>query len=346
MFRAADGGHHTAWQAADSRQRNWTSRQRRYMRYIENLSEGMRVHDVYLCKTKNSATTRNGKEYINVILQDKTGQIDGKIWEPDSPGIGEFEPMDYVNVDGNVTVFNGNRQLNCSLIFKAAEGNYDPSDYFPVTEFGIDEMTAELNAIIDSVRNSYLSELLKSFFGDESFMKNFAAHSAAKSVHHGFIGGLLQHTLSVTKLCDDAAKHYSFVNRDLLVTGAMLHDIGKVHELSAFPANDYTDMGQLLGHIVIGSQMVSNHISKIPKFPKRLAGEVLHMILSHHGEMEFGSPKKPALIEAMILSFADNMDAKVETMHEALNDKAPQNEDGWVGYNKFVDTNLRRSTEA
>lgn len=315
------------------------------MKYIETLSEGMRVHDVYLCKTKNIATTRNGKEYINIILQDKTGQIDGKIWDPDSPGIGEFEPMDYVSIDGQVTVFNGNRQLNCNMVFKAEEGSYEPGDYFPVTEFSIDDMKAELTGIIDSVQNPYLSQLLKSFFDDEAFMKKFAAHSAAKSVHHGFIGGLLQHTLGVARICNDTAGHYSFVNRDLLVAGAILHDIGKLSELSAFPANEYTDAGQLLGHIVIGAQMVSNHIAKIPKFPKRLAGEVLHLILSHHGELEYGSPKKPALVEAMILSFADNMDAKIETMYEALNSKEAQNEDGWVGYNKYLDTNLRRTSE-
>lgn len=315
------------------------------MRYIENLNEGMRVHDVYLCKTKNMAVTRNGKEYANVILQDKTGQIDAKIWDPDSPGIGEFEPMDFVTVDGNVTVFNGNKQLNINMIFKAEEGNYDQSDYFPVTSCNIDEMKADLTDFINSVQNQYLSELLKSFFDDEAFMKSFAAHSAAKSIHHGFIGGLLQHTLSVAEICNDAARHYEFVNRDLLLAGAILHDIGKLNELSPFPANDYTDAGQLIGHIVIGYQMISARIMKIPHFPKKLAAELLHLILSHHGELEYGSPKKPALIEAMILSFADNMDAKVETMYEALNSKAAQNEDGWVGYNKLLDTNIRKSSE-
>ena len=288
------------------------------MRYIENLNEGMRVHDVYLCKTKNMAVTRNGKEYANVILQDKTGQIDAKIWDPDSPGIGEFEPMDFVTVDGNVTVFNGNRQLNINMIFKAEEGNYDQSDYFPVTSCNIDEMKADLTDFINSVQNQYLSELLKSFFDDEAFMKSFAAHSAAKSIHHGFIGGLLQHTLSVAEICNDAARHYEFVNRDLLLAGAILHDIGKLNELSAFPANEYTDAGQLIGHIVIGYQMVSARIMKIPHFPKKLAAELLHLILSHHGELEYGSPKKPALVEALALSFADNLDAKMETVREIL----------------------------
>lgn len=315
------------------------------MRYIDKLNEGMRVHDVYLCKTKNTAVTRNGKEYANVILQDKTGQIDAKIWDPNSPGIGDFEPMDFVSIDGNVTSFNGAKQLNINMAFKAEEGSYDPGDYFPVTSFDIDEMQSELNALIDSVSNPYLSKLLRSFFGNADFMKKFAAHSAAKTVHHGFIGGLLQHTLSVAKLCDNAAAHYGFFNRDLLVTGAILHDIGKTKELSAFPANDYTDEGQLLGHIIIGSQMVSEHIAHIQGFPHKLSDELIHMILSHHGELEYGSPKKPAFMEALVLSFADNMDAKVETMHEALEGKEPLNADGWIGYNKLLDSNIRKASE-
>ena len=304
----------------------------------------MRVHDVYLCKTKNMAVTRNGKEYANVILQDKTGQIDAKIWDPNSPGIGEFEPMDFVTVDGNVTSFNGARQLNINMIFGAEEGSYNPGDYFPITSFEIPKMKEELLDLADSVKNPYLKKLLGSFFSDAAFMKVFTSHSAAKTVHHGFIGGLLQHTLSVAQLCDMAAAHYPFVNRDLLLTGAILHDIGKTKELSAFPANDYTDAGQLLGHIIIGSQMVSDRIRKIDKFPQKLADELIHMILSHHGELEYGSPKKPALMEALILSFADNMDAKVETMHEALSGKEPVNEDGWLGYNKLLDSNIRATS--
>lgn len=313
------------------------------MKYIETLGEGMRVRDVYLCKTKNMAVTRNGKEYANVTLQDKTGQIDAKIWEPYSPGISDFEAMDFVLIDGNVTSFNGARQLNISRLLKASPGQFDPSDYFPVSTKDIGEMQTALDALMKSVKNPYLGKLLASFFGDAAFLKKFSYHSAAKSIHHGFIGGLLEHTLSVTQLCDHAAAHYGFLDRDLLITGAILHDIGKTKELSAFPANDYTDAGQLLGHIIIGTQMVSEHISRIEDFPQKLADELLHLILSHHGELEFGSPKKPALLEALVLSFADNMDAKVETMHEALNAKEPQNADGWMGFNKLLDTNIRKT---
>lgn len=316
------------------------------MKYIETLRDGMHVKDVYLCKTKTIALTKTGKEYGNIVLQDKTGQIESKIWDLNNPGIGEFEPMDYVYAEGNVTVFNNANQLNISRIRRAGEGEYTPTDYFPVTKKDRNEMYQALKGLIAGMQNPYLKKLCSMFFiEDVEFAKRFCSHSAAKSVHHGFIGGLLEHTLSVTQLCEMSAAHYPFLNRDLLLAGAMLHDIGKVYELSAFPANDYTDDGQLLGHIIMGAQMAEDKMRRIEGFPKKLRSEVLHLILSHHGELEFGSPKKPALMEALVLSFADNMDAKVETMYEALNSKQPQNEDGWVGFNRLLDSNIRKTSE-
>ena len=315
------------------------------MKYIETLRDGMHIKEVYLCKTKTIAVTKNGKEYGNVVLQDKTGQIEAKIWDLNNPGIGEFEPMDYVAVEGNVTVFNNANQLNINRVRCASEGEYSPMDYFPVSSKNLGEMYQELKKLIVSMQNQYLQKLCKAFFIDDvAFAKRFCRHSAAKSVHHGFIGGLLEHTLSVTQLCDLTAGHYPFLNRDLLLTGAMLHDIGKTKELSAFPTNDYTDAGQLLGHIMIGAQMAEDKIQHIDGFPEKLHNEVIHLILSHHGELEYGSPKKPALMEAMVLSFADNMDAKIETMYEALNSKPPQNPDGWVGFNKLLDSNIRKTS--
>ena len=174
-------------------------------------------------------------------------------------------------------------------------------------------------------------------------MKAFSFHSAAKSVHHGFVGGLLEHTLSVVKMCDYFSKQYPALNRDLLLTAAMFHDIGKIKELSAFPENDYTDDGQLLGHIIIGSQMVKERIDMMPGFPKKLESELIHCILAHHGELEYGSPKKPALIEAMALNLADNADAKMETMTEIL--RGAGDNMGWLGYNRFMETNVRRTSE-
>lgn len=317
------------------------------MKYIDKLRDGMHVSDVYLCKQKTIALTKNGKEYGNLVLQDKTGQIESKIWDLHSPGIRDFDAMDYVYVEGNVTVFNNANQLNIQRIQKAPEGSYDQADYFPISSKNIDDMYKELRDLIASVKNLYLKQLLMSFFiDDKAFARCFKSHSAAKSVHHGFIGGLLEHTLSVAQLCSMIAGHYPFIDRDLLTTGALLHDIGKTSELSPFPQNDYTDEGQLLGHIIIGARMAEEHIAAIDGFPERLRNELIHMILSHHGELEYGSPKKPALIEAMVLSLADNMDAKVETMYEALSTKVPQNDSGFIGFNKLIDSNLRRTDGA
>ncbi len=178
---------------------------------------------------------------------------------------------------------------------------------------------------------------------DAAFMKAFSFHSAAKSVHHGFVGGLLEHTLSVVKMCDYFSKQYPALNRDLLLTAAMFHDIGKTKELSAFPENDYTDEGQLLGHIFIGVQMLEERIAAMPGFPKKLEHELIHCILAHHGELEYGSPKKPALIEALALNLADNADAKLETMTEIL--KGAGDNMGWLGYNRFMESNVRRTSD-
>lgn len=314
------------------------------MRYIESFREGMHVSDVYLCKNRQVCLTKSGKEYGNVILQDKTGTIDAKIWDLNSPGIGNFESMDYVFIDADVTVFQNSNQLNIKRARKAEEGEYVPGDYLPVSTKDIGLMYEELLGFIRSLKNSYLKKLLESFFvEDAAFAKAFQFHSAAKSVHHGFVGGLLEHTLSVVKLCDYYAGYYPLINRDLLLTAAMFHDVGKTKELSAFPENDYTDDGQLLGHIIIGTEMISERMKTIPGFPEKTATELKHCILAHHGELEYGSPKKPAIIEALALNFADNTDAKMETMIEVL--RGAGDNSGWLGFNRLMDTNIRKTTE-
>lgn len=316
------------------------------MKYIETLREGERIQEIYLCKQKTSAMTKTGKEYENVILQDKTGQLDAKIWDPGSMGIEDFEALDYVEVHGDVTVFNGQTQLSIKRARKISEDSVDPSNYLPCTDKNMDEMMTELLKFIASVNNPFYKQVLTVLFIDDSkFAEAFKKHSAAKSVHHGFIGGLLEHTLAVTKLCDFYTKQYPILNRDLLLTAAICHDIGKVYELSDFPANDYTDAGQLLGHIVMGSEMVSKIIATIPDFPKKQANELKHCILAHHGELEYGSPKKPALIEALALNFADNTDAKMETMKEIFESNSMAGAGDWLGYNRLLESNVRRTTE-
>ena len=313
------------------------------MKYIESLREGERINEVYLCKFKQAALTKAGKPYDNVILQDKTGTLDAKIWDPGSVGIDEFDAMDYVAVTGDITSFQGNLQLSIKRVRKVGEGEYDPKDYLPATDKNVDEMYAELMSFVNSVKNPYLSRLLHSFFDDADFAKAFKFHSAAKSVHHGFVGGLLEHTVSVTRNCDYFAQNYPFLNRDMLLTAAMFHDIGKLKELSTFPENDYTDAGQLLGHIIIGTEWIGEKIRAIDGFPEVLANELKHCILAHHGELEYGSPKKPALVEALALSFADNLDAKMETVRELLNN-VPDNNLTWQGYNRLLESNIRKTS--
>ena len=314
------------------------------MKFIETLREGERINDVYLCKYKQSAVTKNGKPYENVILQDKTGVIDAKIWEPNSMGIDDFDMMDYVAVVGDVSSFQGALQVSIKRVRKVREGEYDPANYLPVSEYDIEDMYKQLLGFVNVIKNPYLSKVAKHFFvEDTEFVKQFKFSSAAKSVHHGFVGGLLEHTLSVLKLCQFYVKQYPILNEDLLYTAALCHDIGKVYELSAFPLNDYTDDGQLLGHIVMGCEMVGEQIRSIPGFPKKMGNELKHCILAHHGELEFGSPKKPALVEAVALNFADNTDAKMETMKEIF--KAAGEQSDWLGYNRLLESNIRKTSK-
>ena len=314
------------------------------MKYIETLREGERINEIYLCKHKQSAVTKNGKPYESVTLQDKTGILDAKIWDPGSQGIDDFDSLDYINVVGDITSFQGALQLNIKRVRVVQPGEYEPADYLPTSEKDVDEMYAELTDYIAEMENPYLKKLLASFFvEDADFEKRFKFHSAAKSVHHGFVGGLLEHTLGVTKLCDFFAQSYPILNKDLLVSAAMFHDIGKLSELSAFPENDYTDEGQLLGHIMIGAEMIGDRIKTIPDFPVKLANELKHCILAHHGELEFGSPKKPAIVEAVALSFADNLDAKMETMKEAYS-KVPEGNTQSLGFNRLFDSNIRKTS--
>ena len=312
------------------------------MKFIKDLTEGERINEIYLCRKKQSALTKAGKPYESLMLQDKTGTLDAKIWEPSSMGIDDYDELDYIWVQGDITSFQGAYQLNIKRLRVAQEGEYIPADYLPCSDKDVDVMYEELLGFVRSVDNPYIKQLLEAFFvEDEAFIKKFKNTSAAKTVHHGFMGGLLEHSLSVTRLCAKMSENYDFLNRDLLISCAMLHDVGKVRELSEFPRNDYTDEGNFIGHIVIGYEMVIEKIRHIPDFPEILANEVGHCILSHHGELEYGSPKKPAIAEAIALSMADNMDAKLETLRECLEAKDTND---WLGFNRWLESNIRRTS--
>ncbi len=313
------------------------------MKFIETVREGDHLADIYLCKRRTQMTAKNGKIYENVTIQDKTGVLEGKIWDPNSSGIAEFAEGDYIYIMGDVVSYQNNLQLNIKRVKTAGEDEYRPEDYMMASEKNIDEMYRELTALLATVKNPYLKQLIDGYFGDEAFAKAFKGHSAAKTIHHAYLGGLLEHTLSVVKMCDFYAMQYPYLKRDLLLTAAAFHDVGKLRELSDFPQNDYTDDGQLLGHIMIGYELIGYACRKIPGFPKKLASELKHCILAHHGELEYGSPKKPAIPEAFALSLADNADAKLETIREIV--KNARDNNGWLGYNHLLETNFRRSTE-
>ena len=301
------------------------------------------ISSIYLCKDKRTLQTKAGKNYYSMQLHDKTGAIDGKVWDLSS-GIEHFESMDYIQVDAQVTSFQGTLQLNIRRVRKAAEGEYDPTDYMPCSKRNLDEMYAELTAMIDTVKESHLHGLLQMVFTqDEDFVKDFKIHSAAKTMHHNFAGGLLEHSLSVARLCDFFAKQYPVINRDLLITAALCHDIGQMTEISEFLENDYTDEGQLIGHIVQGVIMLDEKMRQIEGFPVKLGNELKHCILAHHGELEYGSPKKPALIEAVALAFADNTDAKLEGFIEMLDGNTDKNGE-WLGFSRMFDSNVRATS--
>jgi len=312
------------------------------MRFINTLREGDTIRSIYLCKTKRSAETRNGKPYDNLTLQDKTGILDGKVWDPNSGGIADYDEMDFIEVFGEVISYNNNLQLNIKQLRKPYEDEYNIADYMPTSEKNVEVMYKELLSYIKQVENKYLRQLLEFYFvKDADFVKKFKAHSAAKSVHHSFSGGLLEHTLSIVKMCEYYVNTYPLLSKDLLFTAAIFHDIGKTKELSTFPENDYTDDGQLLGHIVMGVEMISEGVRHIEGFPTKIASELKHCVIAHHGELEYGSPKKPALAEAVALHYADATDAKLQTLTEIFKDKEGTE---WLGYNKLFESNLRKSS--
>ncbi|MDF2821567.1 MAG: hypothetical protein K0R15_2008 [Clostridiales bacterium] len=312
------------------------------MRYINSLREGEQLSEIYLVKFKQIAKTKQGKSYYNMILQDKTGTVDTKIWDI-GPGIDNFEQNDYIMVEAQVTFFQSGIQLNVRRLRQAKEGEYDPKDYIPTSDKDIEVMYKELLAYISGITQPHLRKLAEKYFVENAnFVKNFKEHSAAKSVHHSFLGGLLEHTLGILKLCEVYVMQYPILNKDLLYTAAMFHDVGKLVEISNFPENDYTDDGQLLGHIIIGVEWLNETMKQIDGFPPKLASMLKHCILSHHGELEYGSPKKPAIIEAIALHMADNTDSKLMTFNEILQSGTEEKGD-WLGYNRLFESNLRKT---
>lgn len=317
------------------------------MKFINSLTENEKFTSIYLVKTKSQGTAKTGKEFFSINLQDKTGNIEGKIWDINSSAINDFNVGDFVEINAEVNVYNNNKQLKIEKLRVCESDEYNSSDYFLTTKKDMKVLEKQLDDLINSISNAKYKKLLTNIFiKDKEFRERFLNHQGAKSVHHNFIGGLLEHTISVVNVALSIAKNYNDINVDLIITASLLHDIGKVYEIEDYPVNEYSDSGHLIGHIIIGYDIVSRTINEIGEFTEIEKNEVLHCILSHHGSLEFGSTKLPSLIEAMIVSTADNVDAKIEIMRELIDNFKLNNKSqfSFVGYNKFLDTNIRETS--
>jgi len=279
------------------------------------FDEGKLFDSFFLVLAKQQRTTRQNKPYLSLTLGDKKGQIEGRVWELGDPRIAkDFDRGDMVKVRGSVSRFDDRAQLKVDQLRKALDSEADKKDMLPATSRDVGELWRMLEASIASVTNPDLKRLLNALLTDAPIAQAFREAPAARQLHHAWLGGLLEHVISLLGLADRVAAHYPMLDRDLLVTGVILHDIGKIRELSWNTGFDYTVEGVLLGHIQMGVDMAEKTIAGLPGFPDRLRTLVLHMILSHHGKLEFGSPKLPMIPEALVLNFLDDLDAKMQAM--------------------------------
>jgi 3'-5' exoribonuclease len=286
-----------------------------YISELMGFDEGKLFDGFFLVLAKQQRTTKQNKAYLNLTLGDKTGQIEARVWELNDPRIAkEFDRGDIVKVRGSVSRYEERTQLKVDQLRKAQAGEADKLDMLPATTRDVGELWAQLEAAVESLANPDLKRLLEALLGDAALAQAYREAPAARQLHHAWLGGLLEHVVSLLGLADRVAAHYPLIDRDLLVTGVILHDVGKIRELEWETGFDYTVEGVLLGHIQIGVDLVEKTIAALPDFPPRLRTLVLHMILSHHGKLEFGSPKLPMIPEAVVLNFVDDLDAKMQAM--------------------------------
>jgi len=286
-----------------------------YIDALMGFDEGKYFTGFFLVLTKQQRATKQNKPYLNLVLGDKTGQIEGRVWDLTDPRITmDFERGDIVKVRGSVGRFDDRSQVKVEQLRKATAGEADKMDMLPATTHDVAELWMRLEAAVESIGNADLQRLLKALLADANIAQAYREAPAARGLHHAWLGGLLEHVVSLLGLADRVAAHYPLLDRDLLVTGVILHDIGKIRELEWDSGFDYTVEGVLLGHIQIGVELVEKTIAGMADFPDRLRTLVVHMILSHHGKLEFGSPKLPMIPEALVLNFLDDLDAKMQAM--------------------------------
>jgi 3'-5' exoribonuclease len=312
-------------------------------KFISQLNGGTTIDEIFLVQNKDLRTTKTGSLYIQAQLSDRTGLIDARMWDASTPFFESLGNDTFLRIKGRTEIYQNKMQLIMKQISKTNQEDIKLEDYLPSTDKDVTEMFSELKQIIDSIKQPFLQKLLNLFLSDNDFCRDFCSAPAAVRYHHAFLGGLLEHTLSVAKLGDKITPLYPNINRDLLVSGIILHDIGKISELCYEKNFNYTDEGHLIGHLISGVLIVEEKAKQIDHFPKTLLDLLRHMILSHHGEYEWGSPKLPTTLEALALHYLDNIDAKIHAFDKAISgDKDP--DDNWTVYNKMFERKLFKKT--
>ena len=304
--------------------------------FVSDIKDRSQVDSMFLVREKITAMAKNGKPYLTLKLMDKTGEVEGKVWDNVDELSAAFDKDDFVEVRSKATVYLGKMQLVIVGLRKMPDDAIDLSDFLPEAGRDIGEMTAELSSLLDTVKDLHLKKLLTAFFTDPELMPLYKTAPAAKGMHHVYLGGLLEHSLAVANLVDRIVPLYPGVNRDLLVAGALLHDVGKVREMSYSRSFDYTDEGKLLGHISIGVEMVQEKIAVIGGIPPQLSMLLKHMLLSHHGQYEFGSPKRPKTVEATILNYLDDLDSKINGIRSHIG-REMDGGSRWTSYHRLYD---------
>lgn len=313
------------------------------MQTIASLKEGDWVEEIYLVTSKQVSTAKNGVTYLSLKLADKTGEIDGRLWDNADEVAGKFEREDFVRIKGMASNYQGSMQIKMKTLEKVDDSRVDIANFLESSPRNLDEMVKELKAIAPLVQNGHLRQLMNAFLNDTTFLESFKRVPAAKTLHHNYIGGLLEHVLELVTLVRDVAKHFPSVDVDLLTVGAFLHDIGKVRELTVKKSIGYTTEGRLLGHISLGYEMIAEKVNAIAGFPQELSMLLKHIVLSHHGEYEFGSPKRPKIQEAIVINYLDDLSAKINNFQSTLK-KENVGAGEWTGFSKMHDRYLYRQT--
>jgi len=304
--------------------------------FVKDIKAGEKIKASFLVMEKNLAYSQKGAPYLSVKLRDRTGDIEGRVWDNVAALDPLFRKGDIVAVQGRAVSYRDATQLAVLDIRKMDEHGIDPWDYFPCTKGDVEAMYSALAGYAGTVENPWLKKLLAGFLDDAELAARLKRAPAAKGFHHAYLGGLLEHTLSMVKILDFLARHYPATSRDMLIAGGILHDIGKIEEFTYDRAIDYSTPGRLVGHILLGVEMLDRKIASIEGFPADLALEIKHVVLAHHGELDFGSPKRPKTVEALIVHFVDDLDAKVMAFQEFIGNSGAEDSE-WTLFHRFFE---------